>query len=135
MLSERKTIEKLEDRAAEFRAAVIRKDWGVAHNIYWESVMVTAFMEIDDATRKKLYGDWDSDDGTDSETALDNGLFSRRDVDRVNKECCILRHMAYEDVALRREGQPVRYYGDNDYCARCTERKRAIRRWDDSVLG
>ena len=135
MLNEAKTIQKLEDLAARFRAAVMRKEWGAAHNMYWQAVMVTTFMEIDESTRKKLYGDWDSDDGTDTNTALDNGLFSREDVDRVNKECCVLRNMAYEDMACRREGQPVLYYGDPDYCARCGDKKRAARRWSDSMLG
>ena len=134
MLTEMQTNVKLEEYAARFRAAVIRKDWGVAHNLYNECVMVTAFMDISDREKKKLFGDWDSDDGSDTETALDNGLFSRKDVDRVNKECCILRNMAYEDQACRREGRPVQYYGDPDFCPRCQERKRAIRHWDDSML-
>jgi len=27
------------------------------------------------------------------------------------------------------------YYGDVDYCARCRDKKRAARRWSDSMLG
>ena len=135
MLSEAKAITKLEECAAKFNAAVNRKDWGVAHNLYMEAVIVTSFMEIRGDVRKRLYGDWDSDDGTDTDTALDNGLFSRKDLERVNRECCIMRNMAYEDMALRREGEPLRYYGESDFCARCRDKKRAARRWDDSGLG
>lgn len=135
MLSENKTVQKLEEYAARFRAAVNRKAWGEAHNLYLEAIIITAFMELDDKTKKKLYGDWDSDDGTEKHAALDNGLFSRRDIDRVNKECCVLRNMAYEDQACRRAGMPVQYYGDPDFCARCQDKKRAIRHWDDSMLG
>ncbi|MBO7341002.1 MAG: hypothetical protein J6U66_13170 [Lachnospiraceae bacterium] len=129
MLNETQAVKKLEECAAKFRAAIIRKDWGVAHNLYMEAIIVTAFMEMGDTVKKKLYGDWDSDDGSDTDTALDNGLFSREDVDRVNKECCILRNMAYEDQTCRRQGRPVEYYGDPDFCARCEDRKRAARRW------
>ena len=135
MISESKMVRKLEDQAAKFRAAVLRKDWGVAHNLYMEALMVTVFMEVSEEIKKKLWGDWDSDDGTDTDTALDNGLFSRRDVDRVNRECCVLRNMAYEDQACRREGRPSEYYGDPDFCARCQDKKRAVRHWDDSMLG
>ena len=135
MISETKAVQKLEEKAALFRAAVARKDWGVAHNLYNEAVLVTAFCEMEDHVKKLLFGDWDSDDGTDTDTALDNGLFSREEVNRVNKECCVLRNMAYEDMACRREGRPVQYYGDADFCALCQDKKRAVRRWDSSLLG
>lgn len=137
MLSETKAMQKLEEYAAIFNDAVYRKDYGVAHNMYCMAHTVAVFMEMGDQCLKKLFGDWDSDDGTETNTALDNGLFKRADVSKVNLECCIRRNQAYEDMALRRAGKPdlQRYYSEYEYCARCQERKkRAARNWSDSML-
>ena len=137
MLSEEKLMVKLEEYAARFDGAVNRKEYGLAHNLY-HMVHTTAVMaELSEANMKKLFGDWDSDDGTETNTALDNGLFKRTDVDLVNRQCCVIRNQAYEDMALRRRKEdPQRYYSEFDYCARCQERKkRAARNWDDSILG
>ena len=130
MLSEQKTLIKLEDYAAMFNDAVQRKAWGVAHNLYNMVHTVAVFMEIGDAEMKKLFGDWDSDDGTDTDTAMDGGLFRRSVVEDVNWRCCIKMHQSYEDVACRAGQRPMlEYYSDEDYCARCEERKkRAARR-------
>lgn len=130
MLSEAKTMVKLEEYAAKFNGAVSRKEYGMAHNLYHMAHTVAVFMELDTDNLKKLFGDWDSDDGTDMDTALDNGLFKREDVDFVNRQCCVIRNQAYEDMALRRSGrEEQRYYSEIDYCARCEERKkRAARR-------
>lgn len=137
MLSEAKTMAKLEEYARMFGDAVYRKEYGVAHNLYHMAHTVAVFMDLGPANLKKLFGDWDSDDGTDTNTALDDGLFRRSEVALVNRECCMIRNKAYEDMALRRrKEEPQRYYSEFDYCARCQERKkRAARNWDDSMLG
>jgi len=137
MLSEVKTMAKLEEYARMFGDAVYRKEYGVAHNLYHMAHTVAVFMDLGPANLKKLFGDWDSDDGTDTNTALDDGLFRRSEVALVNRECCMIRNKAYEDMALRRrKEEPQRYYSEYDYCAKCQERKkRAARNWDDSMLG
>ena len=137
MLSEAKTMAKLEEYARMFGDAVYRKEYGVAHNLYHMAHTVAVFMDLEPANLKKLFGDWDSDDGTDTNTALDDGLFRRSEVALVNRECCMIRNKAYEDMALRRrKEEPQRYYSEYDYCAKCQERKkRAARNWDDSMLG
>lgn len=137
MLSEAKTMAKLEEYARMFGDAVYRKEYGVAHNLYHMAHTVAVFMDLGPANLKKLFGDWDSDDGTDTNTALDDGLFRRSEVALVNRECCMIRNKAYEDMALRRrKEEPQRYYSEYDYCAKCQERKkRAARNWDDSMLG
>ena len=137
MLSEAKTMAKLEEYARMFGDAVYRKEYGVAHNLYHMAHTVAVFMDLGPANLKKLFGDWDSDDGTDTNTALDDGLFRRSEVALVNRECCMIRNKAYEDMALRRrKEEPQRYYSEFDYCARCQERKkRAARNWDGSMLG
>lgn len=132
MISEVKLMQKLEEQAMIFADAVRRKDYGVAHNIYNVAHEVAVFMELREDQLKKLFGDWDSDDGTDTNTAIDNGLFRRYDVDRVNWQCCIRRHQAYEDATMRQMGVPTTYYSDMDYCARC--KKRDVRHWDASML-
>lgn len=137
MLSEAKTMAKLEEYARMFSDAVYRKEYGVAHNLYHMAHTVAVFMDLGPMNLKKLFGDWDSDDGTDTNTALDDGLFKRSEVAMVNRECCMIRNKAYEDMALRRrKEEPQRYYSEYDYCAKCQERKkRAARNWDDSMLG
>ena len=137
MLSEAKTMAKLEEYARMFGDAVYRKEYGVAHNLYHMAHTVAVFMDLGPANLKKLFGDWDSDDGTDTNTALDDGMFRRSEVALVNRECCMIRNKAYEDMALRRrKEEPQRYYSEFDYCAKCQERKkRAARNWDSSMLG
>ena len=132
MLTEAMTMAKLEEYAQMFADAVRRKDYGVAHNLYNMASTVAVFMELNDQQMKKLFGNWDSDDGTGKDTALDDGLFTRYDTKLVGWKCCIMRHQAYEDQALRVAGEPVRYYSDPDYCARC--KKRDVRHWDASML-
>ena len=132
MLSEVKLMQKLEEYAQIFADAVRRKDYGVAHNTYNVAHEVAVFMELAPVQMKMLFGDWDSDDGTGNDRAEDNGLFKRYDVDRVNWQCCVKRHQAYEDAAMRQQGMPTTYYSDVDYCARC--KKRDVRHWDASML-
>lgn len=125
MLSEQKTLIKLEEFAARFNNAIERKSWGEAHNLYHMAHTVAVFMEMGDSCLKELFGDWDSDDGTETDTALDNGLFKREALRIVNRQCCVIRNQAYEDMALRRSGKEAqRYYSEFDYCARCQERKK-----------
>lgn len=125
MLTERETISKLEHYAAEFNGYMRVRDYGKAHAIYNEALMVATFMKMGDVVLKRLFGDWESDDGSDSDTALDNGLFTRSAVAKVDLESCILRHKAYEDMACRKMGRPVQYYSDIDFCARCMKKKKA----------
>lgn len=122
MLSEEKTMERLREKAEEFRAAVRNKDLGVAHNLYIVAHSVAVFMELNEKQMKELFGDWDSDDGTETDTAIDGGLFRRSDVDFVNWQCCVFRQQAYEDIAMRKGISQARYYSDRDYCARCKKR-------------
>ena len=128
MLSEIETISKLEHYAAQFNGYVNFKDYGKAHAIYNEALLVAVFMNMGDAVLKRLFGDWDSDDGTETDTAQDDGLFRRSWVSKVDLESCIKRHKAYEDMACRRLGEPEgqwKYYSDRDYCVRCMEKKKA----------
>lgn len=128
MLSEQETVDKLEEYAKEFGKCVRDREYGKAHNIYQKAHEVAVFMEMGADVLKKLFGDWESDDGTETDTALDNGLFQRRLVARVDLESCIIRHKAYEDMACRVVGEPegqYKYYSDQDYCARCREKKKA----------
>lgn len=137
MLSEEMLMVKLEEKAAMFNSAVRRGECGAAHNIYLMVHAAAVLAELSDKNMKKLFGDWDSDDGTETNTALDDGLFRRSDVNYAQWQCCIRSHQTYENIVMRtHKDEPVRYYGDEDYCARCQERKkRAAHHWDRSMLG
>ena len=137
MLSEEKLMVKLEEKAAMFNSAVKRGEFGAAHNIYIMAHCTAIMAEMSEQSLKKLFGDWDSDDGTETNTALDNGLFKRSVVNYVQWQCCIRSHQTFENMVMRtRKEEPLQFYGDTEYCARCQERKkRAIRHWDDSMLG
>ena len=127
MLSEKETMGKLEESARLFDHYFARKEYGKAHNIYNMAHTVAVYMELGEDALKKLFGDWDSDDGYGH--AEDKGLFQGWKVDMVNQMCCIRQHMSYEDAACRMIGKPMKYYSEDDYCARCEERKkRAARR-------
>lgn len=125
MLTDKEAMKKLTEYAALFDGYVRTKEWGKAHNIYNIAHSVAVFMELGESALKILFGDWDSDDG--SGNSVDNGLFRTWKVDMVNEKCCIERHIAYEDMECRKMGQPTRHYSEDDYCARCMQKKRAVR--------
>ena len=137
MLSEEKLMVKLEEKAATFNSAVRRGEVGVAHNIYIMVHATAVLAELSEPNMKRLFGDWGSDDGTETNTAKDDGLFKRSDVNYVQWQCCIRSHQTTENIAMRiRKDEPLRYYVDEDYCAKCQKhKKRAIHHWDDSMLG
>ena len=122
MLSEEKAIEKLRMLGGRFNEAVRKRHWGVANRTYLTALTVANFLELPEEVHKELWGDWDSEEADGS--AKDNGLFARSDLARVNKECCILRHKAYEDQICNQKGERPRYYSDADYCATCTKAKK-----------
>ena len=130
MLSERETVKKLEEYAQIFEHHCRNRKWGEAKNIYNMAHTVAIFMDMGEAVLKRLFGDWDSDDGNGE--AIDNGMFQRWRVEQVDKECCIRRNQAYEDQACRRMGQQTRYYSEDSYCAICYK-KRAARARDSSA--
>lgn len=122
MLTERELENKLRDRAARFNQCVRNKEWGAAHNIYNMTLDTAVTAEMSEAFRAELFGEYDSEGTGD----VADGLFKREDVHRVNRECCIIRNMAYEDKECRRLGVPLgtfRNYSDEDYCARCRKRQ------------
>ena len=107
--------------AALFNVHVKNKEWGKAHNIYRATMTVAVFVKIPQPAMEELFGAYPEGDEAVSDM---DGLFCRRDVARVELECCIKRNMAYEDMALRKQGQAAKYYSDEGYCARCLEKRR-----------
>lgn len=122
MISENKLVQKLEEFASMFGDAVHRKSYGEAHNLYNMAHTTAVMVELDEPTMKRLFGDWDSDDGTETDTAEDGGLFRRSTVDEVNWQCCVRIHQSYEDIACRKRHGKLEFYSDQDYCARCKKR-------------
>ena len=122
MLTERDLENKLRDYAARFSQHVRKREWGEGHNLYNMALDTAVIAEMSEDFQAELFGEYDSEGTGD----VADGLFSREDVHRVNRECCIIRNMAYEDKECRRLGIPLgtfRNYSDEDYCARCRKRK------------
>lgn len=117
MLTEKEAIKKLQETAAQFDAAVRSKNYLRAKNLYNSSLAAAAFMEMGQEVTEEIFGQYG---GLGEDEEAPDGLFRRSYVSKVDLECCIKRNKAYEDQAVRRAGQPVRYYSDRDYCARCT---------------
>lgn len=123
MLTEREMENKLRDYAARFNQHVSNHEWGAAHNLYNMALTTAVIAEMSEGFRAELFGEYDSEGTGD----VADGLFRRDDVARVDKECCIRRNMAYEDMECRRLGVPLgtfRRYSDSDYCAACRKTKR-----------
>lgn len=137
MLTEKELMKKLRDDAQLFVTLHRNGEHGRAHNVYQRAHNVALYLELEEKCLKELFGDWDSDDGTETDTARDDGLFQRWRVDEVNWRCCVRTNQTYEATVLRLTGrEPLQYYTDPDYCAKCQEtKKRAVRHWDDSMLG
>lgn len=119
MLTEQEAINKLKEYGSLFNIYVKNKDWGRAHYIYRSAVTIAVFLKLPQAAMDELFGAYQEGE----EPEPDTGLFSRKDVERVDLECCVLRNMAYEDMALRKQGQDAKYYSDPNYCARCRMKK------------
>lgn len=123
MLTEQEAIGKLKEYGSLFNVYVGNREWGKAHNIYRAAVTIAVFLKIPQMTMDELFGGYQEDGYPE----MDTGLFNRKDVARVDLECCVRRNMAYEDMALRKQGHNAQYYSDSDYCARCRIIKKMSR--------
>lgn len=121
MLTEKEAADKLREYGLRFNKHVRQKDFGKAHNLYNIAIEVATFMKMGEETMEELFGGYDGEGIPE-----DDGIFRRSSVNYVNRECCIRRHMAYEDMSCRKQGIPLeeeRYYSDTDYCAGCRAKK------------
>lgn len=116
MLTEQEVIKKLHIQAEEFRQAVRHKNYMRAKALYNSARTVAVFMKLGGEEMSELFGQYG---GLPDDEEAPQGLFPRDEVSRVDLECCIKRNKAYEDQACRKTGQPVSFYSDEDYCARC----------------
>jgi hypothetical protein len=120
MLTEEKLVNKLQMTAEDFRAAVYAKNFLRAKALYNNALAVSVYVELDPAVRSELFG---QHGGLEEDEESPKGLFPRWMVEQVDLECCIKRHKAYEDRTCRILGQSVKYYSDEDFCARCGQKK------------
>ena len=56
MLTEKETIKKLHDEAAEFRALMKQRQWGQANYRYIRAMNVATFMELSREELDRLFG-------------------------------------------------------------------------------
>lgn len=119
MLSEQQCISKLHDMAFWFRTYVRQKKYDRAKRLYNNAVSIALFLDLPAEEKRILFGGYAGDYEEDEE--VPDGLFSKEAVQKVDYECCVRRNMAYEDMACRKSGKPVRYYSEDDYCAGCAK--------------
>jgi hypothetical protein len=121
MLTEDKLIEKLHRTAEQFKEAVREKKYFRAKALYNDALAVAVYVELDIEKRGELFGQYS---GIPDDQEAPQGLFPRKDVSRVDLECCIKRNKAYEDRTCGIMGKPTQYYSDEDFCARCMNMKK-----------
>lgn len=118
MITEERLKEKLRQRAKQFTYHYYTGKYIVAKGIYNQVYEVATYMELDSEFIEELLGGYD--DETDD---YKPGIMDRRLFWKIDQKCCEARNKEYEDRAMRRIGQPVRYYSDINYCSICEKNK------------
>lgn len=96
--------DKLFQEAEEFGRFVETGEYARAFHVYDRACMLTAFLELPVELRQRLFGTT-----TDGGEYI-NGLFARKDVNRVVRECVVKNHMDYNCMVYRVPGE-VGYHG------------------------
>lgn len=112
-------MDKLYKMGSWFRQQYAAQNYAGAAYMYHAASTAALFLGLPQEYMYALFGH--GDDGTD-EIRYDE-VFRKDMVHEVNWACCVRMHKGYNDAALRRAGEPVRYYSDEDYCALCRARK------------
>lgn len=118
MLSEEQLKEKLRRRAKQFSEYYYQGKYITAKGIYNQVFEVATFLQMDQEFIEELLGGYD--EATDDYAP---GIMDRKLFWKIDKKCCEARNKEYEDRAMRRIGQPVRYYSDITYCSICEKNK------------
>lgn len=96
--------DKLFRKAEEFGGLVAAGEYFKAMYLYNQACMLTVFLELPEEMRPELFGR-EADDGT-----YINGLFARKDVNRVIRECVVYNKLGYDCMVYRIPGE-VGYHG------------------------
>lgn len=96
--------DKLLKSAEEFSLLVAKQEWFGAKYLYDRASMLTAFLETPMELRQKLFG-YTTDDGLNID-----GLFCKKDVNKVMNECLLKNRLGYECIVYRIPGE-IGYYG------------------------
>ncbi len=96
--------DKLFADAEEFGSLVEKGEYFKAKYLYEKACMLTVFLEMPMELKQRLFGTT-TDDGS-----YINGLFARKDVNRVIRECVIYNKLGYDCIVYRVPGE-VGYHG------------------------
>lgn len=97
-------IQKLLRMPAQFDEMCAQKKWPQAKYIYDSALRVTAFLEVPDEIKKKLFG------YTREEEENIEPLFDPKYVSKAYEQCVIKLYQGYENESYRRYGEPPQYY-------------------------
>ena len=108
-------VDELMKMANEFNRLFDRKEYGRAHWVLLKAQVIAGYLKLPPQTMSELFGYW-PDDGND-ETVPPPGLFDREKAKKVDWHCCVRAHKTYQDIANRKNGVPLQYYSDAEYCS------------------
>ena len=112
--------DKLKDMGIRFQKLFEEKKYPQAKYLYDSAQRIAVFLDLPRKEMRILFGN-----GEGNEDEENTELFRRDYLEYIDWKCCIFQHKTYQDVALRRAGEPVKYYSDEDFCAICRQQKRA----------
>lgn len=108
-------VDELTKMAAEFDRLFDRKEYGRAHWVLLKARVIADYLKLPQQTMSELFGYWPDDDN--DETEAPPGIFDREKAGKVDWHCCVRQHKSYQDIANRKNGVPVQYYSDSEYCS------------------
>lgn len=108
-------VDELTKMADEFNELFDQKEYGRAHWILLKARVIADYLKLPVEIMSELFGYW-PDDGN-KETVPPQGLFNREKAMKVDWNCCVQQHKTYQDIANRKNGVPLQYYSDAEYCS------------------
>ena len=106
---------RLARMAEDFEKLYNKKEYGRAHWILLKAEVIASYLELPTKMMSLLFGQWEDDGKEDVEHPQE--LFNQRHAEKVDWHCCVKAHQTYQDIANRRNGVPLQYYSDPEYCS------------------
>lgn len=118
MLGEFDLKHKIRKRANDFNKYYWEHKYITAKGVYNQIYEVCHYLELDQEFIEEIFGGYDEETDDYKPGIMDKKMFWE-----IDRKCCEARNKEYEDRAMRRIGQPVRYYSDITYCSICEKNK------------
>lgn len=107
-------MSRLSGMAEEFERAYKSGEYGMAHWILLKAEVIADYLKLPGQQMSQLFGQWEEDD---EKTDHPKELFSIERARKVDWHCCVKAHQTYQDIACRRNGTPVSFYSEPEYCS------------------